>query len=42
MFTGIIEEIGTIRSIRQGSSSASITIEAKKFFAIQRLVTALR
>lgn len=30
MFTGIIEEIGTIRSIRQGSSSASITIEAEK------------
>ncbi len=30
MFTGIIEEIGTIRSIRQGSSSASIAIEAEK------------
>lgn len=30
MFTGIIEEIGTIRSIRQGSSSALIRIEAEK------------
>lgn len=30
MFTGIIEEIGTIRSIKKGRSSAFITIEAEK------------
>lgn len=30
MFTGIIEEIGTIRSIAKGSKSAVLTIEASK------------
>lgn len=29
MFTGIVEEIGTIRSIKKGAKSAVITIEAK-------------
>lgn len=28
MFTGIIEEIGTIRSVRKGNTSGSLTIEA--------------
>lgn len=30
MFTGIIEEIGTIRSIAKGSKSAILTVEASK------------
>ncbi|TEB05722.1 Riboflavin synthase [Pelotomaculum schinkii] len=30
MFTGIIEEIGTLRSIRRGSDSAQLVIEAEK------------
>ena len=30
MFTGIIEEVGSIRSIKKGAKSAIITIEAKK------------
>ena len=30
MFTGIIEEVGTIRSIRKGAKSAIITVEAHK------------
>ncbi len=30
MFTGIIEEIGKIKSISMGSSSAVLTIEASK------------
>ncbi len=29
MFTGIIEEVGTIRSVKKGAQSAIITIEAK-------------
>ena len=30
MFTGIIEEVGTIRSIKKGAKSAIITVEASK------------
>jgi len=30
LFTGIIEEIGTLRSIRRGSDSAQLVIEAEK------------
>ncbi len=30
MFTGIIEETGTIRGIRQGAKSSQLTIEARK------------
>ncbi len=30
MFTGIIEEVGTIRSIKKGAKSAVITVEAQK------------
>ena len=30
MFTGIIEEVGTIRSIKKGAKSAIITVEAHK------------
>ena len=30
MFTGIIEEVGTIRSIKKGAKSAVITVEANK------------
>jgi riboflavin synthase len=30
MFTGIIEEIGTIRSIKKGAKSAVLTVECKK------------
>ena len=30
MFTGIIEEIGTLREIRKGAKSARLTIEAEK------------
>lgn len=32
MFTGIIEEIGTIKNIRKGTSSIALTIEGKKIF----------
>ncbi len=28
MFTGLIEEVGTIRAVRKGKQSASITIGA--------------
>lgn len=37
MFTGIIEEIGTIRSITRGSNSASLTIRAKSVLAGTRV-----
>ncbi len=30
MFTGIIEEIGTVRNIKKGTRSASLTIECRK------------
>ncbi|ARP50536.1 MULTISPECIES: riboflavin synthase [Caproicibacterium] len=30
MFTGIIEEVGTVQAIRQGAASASLTIRADK------------
>lgn len=30
MFTGLVEELGTIRSIRKGTNSALLTIEAEK------------
>ena len=30
MFTGIVEEIGRIRSIDRGANSAVLTVEAKK------------
>lgn len=33
MFTGIIEEIGVVKSIRHGSKSAQIAIEADKIFS---------
>ncbi|MCD7810917.1 MAG: riboflavin synthase [Ruminococcus sp.] len=32
MFTGIVEEIGTVRAVRQGSSSSFIEIQADKIF----------
>ncbi len=32
MFTGIVEEIGIVRSIKKGAKSVSLTIECKKIF----------
>jgi riboflavin synthase len=32
MFTGIVEEIGIVRSIKKGAKSAMLTIECKKIF----------
>ena len=33
MFTGIVEELGTITNIENGQDSAKLTIEAKGFFS---------
>ena len=33
MFTGIVEELGTITNIENGPDSAKLTINAKGFFA---------
>ena len=42
MFTGLIEEIGEIKSIAKGAKSARITIKAEKVsMKEQRLVIAL-
>ncbi|OON97865.1 MAG: riboflavin synthase subunit alpha [Epulopiscium sp. Nele67-Bin005] len=32
MFTGIIEEVGTVKSVRKGAKSATLTISASKIF----------
>ncbi len=32
MFTGLVEELGVLRSVRKGSDSALLTVEAKKVF----------
>ena len=32
MFTGIIEEIGTVKSVRTGADTCILTVSAKKFF----------
>lgn len=37
MFTGLIEEIGTVKNIKRGAKSAQITINAKKIFGDIRL-----
>lgn len=37
MFTGIIEETGIVRTIKKGTKSAAITIEAKKVFGDLKL-----
>ena len=33
MFTGIVEELGTVSNIENGADSAKLTIDAKGFFA---------
>ena len=33
MFTGIIEEVGTIRAIEKGAKSAVLTIQAEVIFS---------
>ena len=35
MFTGIVEEIGTIRKIDKGVSSCSITVQADKLHSME-------
>lgn len=42
MFTGIIEEIGTVSSIAEGSLSAVIAIQASKVLEEAVLVTVLQ
>ncbi len=37
MFTGIIEEVGTIRSIRRGSQSVSLEVEAQRVLEETRI-----
>ena len=37
MFTGIIEEIGTVKSIKKGTHSAVITIQASKILEDMKL-----
>ena len=37
MFTGIIEEIGTVVSLTHGAKSAKITIKAEKIFSDLKL-----
>ena len=41
MFTGIIEEVGTVRDIERGAQSARFTIGAEQVTEGTRLVTAL-
>lgn len=40
MFTGIVEETGTIKKIEKGTSSGRLTIEADKVLQEARSVTA--
>ena len=37
MFTGIVEEIGTIRAVRRGSHSAEVTIGAELILSNLRI-----
>lgn len=39
MFTGLIEEIGTISEIKKSNSSMVLGITAKRFWKIQNLAT---
>lgn len=40
MFTGIVEETGTIKKIEKGTSSGRLTVEADKVLQEARSVTA--
>lgn len=41
MFTGIVEEKGTIRYIQLTGESGVLAVKAKKYWKAQRLVTVL-
>ena len=41
MFTGIVEEMGTIQKIERGSQSAVLSIRCEKVLEVRRLVTVL-
>ena len=32
MFTGIIEELGTVKAVKKGAKSAELSIEGRKIF----------
>lgn len=41
MFTGLVEEIGTVNRINMGNNSGTIDIKQEKFLIIQKSVTVL-